>query len=82
VVVELECGVTVYPAVEEEGRWRAVWYKAARDAGWLVADGRRVIEGLLELAHLEPGCARGGGGHVSRATPRFASLSGMAHRSR
>ena len=25
VVVELECGVTVYPAREEGGRWRAVW---------------------------------------------------------
>ena len=27
VVVELECGVTVYPAREEGGRWRAVWYE-------------------------------------------------------
>jgi len=26
-VIELSCGVTVYPAREEEGRWRAVWYK-------------------------------------------------------
>ena len=25
VVVELECGVTVYPAREQGGRWRAVW---------------------------------------------------------
>ena len=25
VVVELECGVTVYPAREPGGRWRAVW---------------------------------------------------------
>ena len=25
VVVELECGVTVYPARGEGGRWRAVW---------------------------------------------------------
>src|ERR1700722_3602100 len=27
VVVELECGVTVYPARVEGGRWRAVWYE-------------------------------------------------------
>jgi integrase len=30
VVVELECGVTVYPAREEGGRWRAVWYEDGR----------------------------------------------------
>ena len=27
VVVELECGVTVYPARAAGGRWRAVWYE-------------------------------------------------------
>ena len=27
VVVELECGITVYPAREEGDRWRAVWYE-------------------------------------------------------
>jgi integrase len=27
-VIELECGVTVYPARSEAGRWRAVWYEA------------------------------------------------------
>ena len=26
-VVELECGVTVYPARREGDRWRAVWYE-------------------------------------------------------
>ena len=26
-VVELEYGITVYPAREEKGRWRAVWYE-------------------------------------------------------
>jgi hypothetical protein len=26
-VIELECGVTVYPAREEQGRWRAVWHE-------------------------------------------------------
>ena len=27
-MIELECGVTVYPARSEGGRWRAVWYEA------------------------------------------------------
>jgi hypothetical protein len=27
-VIELECGITVYPARSEAGRWRAVWYEA------------------------------------------------------
>jgi hypothetical protein len=26
-VLELECGITVYPAREEQGRWRAVWHE-------------------------------------------------------
>jgi hypothetical protein len=26
-VIELECGITVYPAREEHGRWRAIWYE-------------------------------------------------------
>ena len=26
-VIEMECGITVYPAREERGRWRAVWYE-------------------------------------------------------
>jgi hypothetical protein len=26
-VIELECGITVYPAREEHTRWRAVWYE-------------------------------------------------------
>jgi hypothetical protein len=26
-VIELEYGITVYPAGEEHGRWRAVWYE-------------------------------------------------------
>jgi len=28
-VIELECGITVYPARSEGGRWRAVWCEAA-----------------------------------------------------
>jgi len=27
VVVELECGITVYPARSGDGRWRAVWHE-------------------------------------------------------
>ncbi|MFI5068902.1 MAG: hypothetical protein ACHP9Z_33670, partial [Streptosporangiales bacterium] len=26
-MIELECGITVYPAREEPGRWRAVWHE-------------------------------------------------------
>jgi hypothetical protein len=26
-VIELECGITVYPAREEQGRWRAAWHE-------------------------------------------------------
>ena len=26
-MIELECGITVYPAREEQGRWRAVWHE-------------------------------------------------------
>jgi integrase len=26
-VIELECGITVYPARKQQGRWRAVWYE-------------------------------------------------------
>jgi hypothetical protein len=26
-VIELECGITVYPARGEQGRWRAVWHE-------------------------------------------------------
>jgi integrase len=29
-VIELECGITVYPAPSEGGRWRAVWYEAGK----------------------------------------------------
>jgi len=30
VVVELECGITVYPARGEGDRWRAVWYESGQ----------------------------------------------------
>ena len=29
-VIELECGISVYPARSEGGRWRAVWYEAGK----------------------------------------------------
>jgi hypothetical protein len=48
VVVELECGVTVYPAVEAGGRWRAVWHEGGR---------RRQCESVCEdglAGRLEP----------------------------
>jgi hypothetical protein len=38
-VLELEHGITVYPAREEKGRWRAVWYEEGQ---------RRQCEGFSE----------------------------------
>jgi hypothetical protein len=32
-VIELECGITVYPARSEGGRWRAAWYALPRGRG-------------------------------------------------
>ena len=29
-VIELEQGITVYPARDERGRWRTVWYERGR----------------------------------------------------
>lgn len=29
-VIEMECGITVYPARGERGRWRATWYEDGR----------------------------------------------------
>ena len=26
-MIEPECGITVYPAREEQGRWRTVWHE-------------------------------------------------------
>lgn len=45
-----------------------------RFLGSLVAGGRRGVECLFKLGHLEPGGAQRIGGMSSRATPRFASL--------
>jgi integrase len=47
-VIELECGVTVYPALEAGDRWRAVWYEGGR---------RRQCESVTEdglAGRLEP----------------------------
>ena len=38
-VIELECGITVYPARDGRGRWRAVWYENGK---------RRQCEGTTE----------------------------------
>src|SRR2546429_666821 len=38
-VIELECGVIVYPAREGQGRWRAVWSEGGR---------RRYLEAVTE----------------------------------
>jgi hypothetical protein len=38
-VIELECGITAYPAREDQDRWRAVWYENGK---------RRQCEGATE----------------------------------
>ena len=42
-VIELEYGITVYPARDEHGRWRAVWHE----------DGQR--QQCEELGYFQPG---------------------------
>ena len=56
-VIELECGVTVYPARSEGGRWRAVWYEAGArqqcEAGAeakLAASWKKIVERLQAVA--------------------------------
>ena len=59
-VIELEHGITVYPAREEKGRWRAVWYEDGQ---------RQQCEGSSEeklAAKLEKG-HRATGGLSSRS---------------
>jgi integrase len=61
VVVELECGITVYPARGEGDRWRAVWYEngerrqcESRKEEKLAAELEKVTERLsLDAPHLE-----------------------------
>jgi hypothetical protein len=52
-VIELGCGITVYPAREGQGRWRAVWYENAKrrqcegtTEQWLAVKLEKVIERL------------------------------------
>ena len=44
-MIELECGITVYPARDEQGRWRAVWHE-------------KVMRQLCEAASEERSCPR------------------------
>jgi hypothetical protein len=61
VVVELECGITVYPARGEGDRWRAVWYEngerrqcESRKEEKLAAELEKVTERLsADAPHLE-----------------------------
>ena len=46
-VIELEYSITVYPAREEHGRWRAVWYE---DGVW----GSRTRPPVLTWASMRP----------------------------
>ncbi len=64
VVVELEWGITVYPAREEGGRWRAVWYENGQRRQCEAASEARLAERLEKvterLAADAPGMERPG----------------------
>jgi hypothetical protein len=49
-VIELECGITVYPAREDQGRWRAVWYENGRRRQCEAATEHRLAARLAKVA--------------------------------
>ena len=59
-VIELECGITVYPAREEQGRWRSSNFnrnllkRAYLAVGWRDADGaaREIEHHLMGLRYM------------------------------
>jgi hypothetical protein len=48
-VIELGCGITVYPAREEQGRWRAVWYENGERQQYEAASEEKMA---AKLAHI------------------------------
>jgi hypothetical protein len=46
-VIELECGITVYPARSEGGRWRAIWHE---DGQWQQCEAPTEEKLALKLA--------------------------------
>jgi hypothetical protein len=49
-VIELECGVTVHPAREEQGRWKAVWYENGQRRQCEAASEAKLAAGLEKVA--------------------------------
>jgi integrase len=49
-VIELECGISVYPARSEGGRWRAVWYEAGERQQCEAATEQKLAPKLEKIA--------------------------------
>ena len=49
-MIELECGITVYPAREEQGRWRAVWHENGERQQCEAASEERLAAKLEKVA--------------------------------
>ena len=49
-VIELECGITVYPAREEQGRWRAVWHENGKRQQCEAASEEKLAARLAKVA--------------------------------
>jgi integrase len=68
-VIELEHGITVYPAREEPGRWRAVWYEDGERQQCEAASGEKLAAKLEKVAErLEadaPNMKRAGAGLIA-----------------
>ena len=54
-VIELECGITVYPAREENGRWRAVWHENGERQQCEAASEEKLAARLAKVAERHPG---------------------------
>jgi hypothetical protein len=76
-VIELECGITVYPARTEAGRWRAVWYEDGQRQQCEAATGEKLDakrEKVKIRLNLRPE-ARAVGHMSTPASPRRRSSS-------
>ena len=49
-VIELECGITVYPAREDHGRWRAVWHESGERQQCEAASEAKLAARLAKVA--------------------------------
>jgi integrase len=54
-VIELECGITVYPARSEGGRWRAVWYEDGQRQQCEAATGDKLMASTAAYSGLRWG---------------------------